>query len=89
MLYAIAVSMIVLWLLVVPTPLTEGGMIHVLPVIALVAIVFRLMRRQNVWATTGPHAMEGKGIVSPRGQSIRQQSKRPYERAPVFFRRSN
>jgi|WetSurMetagenome_2_1015567.scaffolds.fasta_scaffold417612_1 hypothetical protein len=71
MLYVVAVTMIVLWLLVVSTPLAKGGMVHVLLVIALVAIAIRLMRRQNVWVTRGPHSGVLKSIVRRYGKSLR------------------
>jgi len=77
MLYAIAFTMIVLWLLGVPTPYTKGGMIHVLLVIALVAIVLRLMRRQNVWVTWKPDAIRGKRNALQRRQSYRRGKETP------------
>ena len=72
--YAIAVILTALWLLVITTPYTKGGMIHVLPVIAIVGIVLRLMRRHSVWATKeqiGGSGFEGnKGIATQHGLSF-------------------
>ena len=44
MLYTIAVVLIVLWLLGFVTSYTMGGVIHVLLVIAIIMIVFNLIR---------------------------------------------
>ena len=44
MLYNIAVILIVLWLLGLVTSYTMGGVIHVLLVIAVVMILFQLIR---------------------------------------------
>jgi hypothetical protein len=44
MLETIVVLLIVLWLLGVLTSFTVGGLIHVLLVIAVIAILFRLIR---------------------------------------------
>jgi hypothetical protein len=71
MLVAIAVTMIVLWLLAMLTSWSMTGMMLTLPLIAIVAIVLRLMRRQNVWVTTKPHSMERKSLVRRHGQSLR------------------
>lgn len=43
MLYTIAVVLIVLWLLGLVTSYTMGGLIHVLLVIAIVAVLLRLI----------------------------------------------
>ena len=43
MLYTIAVVLVVLWLLVLVTSYTMGGLIHVLLVIALVAVLLRVI----------------------------------------------
>lgn len=45
MLYTVAVVMIVLWLLGLITASTMGGFIHILLVIAIVAILLRLIGR--------------------------------------------
>lgn len=45
MLYTVALVMIVLWLLGLITASTMGGFIHILLVIAIVAILLRLIRR--------------------------------------------
>ena len=50
MLYAIAVMMLIVWIFALASSITMGGMIHLLPVIAIVAIVVRLMGKQNVFA---------------------------------------
>ena len=43
MLYTIAVVLVVLWLLGLVTSYTMGGLIHVLLVIALVAVLLRVI----------------------------------------------
>jgi hypothetical protein len=43
MLYAIAVVLIILWLLGLVTSITAGGLIHVLLVIAIVVIPLRVI----------------------------------------------
>ena len=43
MLYTIAVILLILWLLGLVTSYTIGGFIHVLLVIALVVVLFRLI----------------------------------------------
>jgi hypothetical protein len=48
MLYAIAVVLIVLWLLGVVTSYTISGFIHVLLVIAVIAILVRLIKGRRV-----------------------------------------
>lgn len=45
MLYTVALVMIVLWLLGLITASTMGGFIHILLVIAIVAILLRLIGR--------------------------------------------
>jgi hypothetical protein len=77
MLYAIAVTMIALWLLAVPTHYIRGEMIHVLLLVALVAIVLRLTRRQNVWVTPKPDTIQRKSTAPRRGQSNRLAKGRP------------
>jgi hypothetical protein len=51
MLYLIAVVLIVLWLLGLVTSYTMGGFIHVLLVIAIVVVLLRVIRGQNVFGT--------------------------------------
>jgi hypothetical protein len=48
MLYIIAVVLIVMWLLGLITSYTMGGFIHILLVIAVIAILFRVIRGGNV-----------------------------------------
>ena len=48
MLYALAAVLIVLWLLGLITSTTMGGFIHVLLVIAVVAILLRVISGQRV-----------------------------------------
>ena len=48
MLETVAVLLIILWLLGVFTSYTLGGLIHVLLVIAVVAIVFRLISGRRI-----------------------------------------
>jgi hypothetical protein len=43
MLYALAVILIVLWLLGLVTSYTMGGLIHILLVIAIIVVVVRLL----------------------------------------------
>lgn len=45
MLYTIAVVMLILWLLGLITSYTMGGFIHILLVIAIVAVLLRLINR--------------------------------------------
>ena len=47
MLYTIAVVLIILWLLGLVTSYTLGGFIHILLVIAVIAILLRLIRGEN------------------------------------------
>lgn len=47
MLWTIAIILIVLWLLGIVTSYTIGGFIHVLLVIAIIAILIRLIKGQN------------------------------------------
>jgi hypothetical protein len=51
MLYVIAVVLIVLWLLGIVTSYTMGGFIHILLVIAIVVVLVRVIRGQNVFGT--------------------------------------
>ena len=48
MLYIIAVVLIILWLLGYVTSYTMGGFIHILLVIAVVAVLLRIIRGRNV-----------------------------------------
>lgn len=48
MLYTIAVILIVLWLLGLVTSYTMGGFIHILLVVAIVAILLRVISGRNV-----------------------------------------
>jgi hypothetical protein len=48
MLYTLAVILILLWLLGVMTATTLGGLIHVLLVIALVAVLLRVISGRRV-----------------------------------------
>ena len=48
MLFTIAVVLVVLWLLGLVTSYTLGGFIHVLLVIAVVVVVFRLIQGRRV-----------------------------------------
>jgi len=47
MLSAVIVVLVLLWALGVATAYTLGGLIHVLPVMALVVMVIRVVRRRN------------------------------------------
>ena len=51
MLYALAVIMLIVWLFALGSSITIGGMIHLLPVVSIVAIVLRLTGRHNVFST--------------------------------------
>jgi hypothetical protein len=48
MLYAIAVVLILLWILGLVTSYTMGGFIHVLLVIAVIVILVRIIRREKI-----------------------------------------
>ncbi len=48
MLWTIAMVMIVLWLLGLVTSTTMGGLIHVLLVLAVVAVLFRVIQGRRV-----------------------------------------
>jgi hypothetical protein len=48
MLYAIAVVLIILWLLGLVTSYTMGGFIHILLVIAVVVVVLRIISGKKV-----------------------------------------
>jgi hypothetical protein len=76
MLYAIALAMIALWLLAEFTSYIKGDMIHVLLVIALVAIVLRIMRRQNVWVALEPPSADGRNSDTHHHHSLRPGRRR-------------
>jgi len=48
MLYTIAVVLIILWLLGLVTSYTLGGFIHILIVIAIVAVLLRIISGRNL-----------------------------------------
>ena len=48
MLYTIAVILIVLWLLGVVTSFSLGGFIHILLVIAVIVVLIRVIRGENL-----------------------------------------
>jgi hypothetical protein len=48
MLYTIAVVLVILWLLGVVTSYTIGGFIHILLVIAIISILFRVISGRKV-----------------------------------------
>jgi hypothetical protein len=48
MLLAIAVILVVLWLLGIVTSYTMGGFIHVLLVIAIIVVLLRIIRGRNI-----------------------------------------
>ena len=48
MLETLAIGLIVLWILGLVSSYTMGGLIHILLVIALVALLFRLLRGQKL-----------------------------------------
>jgi hypothetical protein len=48
MLYTIAVILLVLWLLGLLASYTMGGFIHILLVIAIVVVLLRVIRGENV-----------------------------------------
>lgn len=49
MLYTIAVILIILWLLGVVTSYTMNGFIHVLLVIAIITVLLRVIRGENIF----------------------------------------
>ncbi len=51
MLYTIAVVLVVLWLLGMVSSYTMGGFVHILLVIAIVVVLLRVIRGQNVLGT--------------------------------------
>ena len=48
MLYTIAVVLLILWLLGLVTATTMGGFIHILLVIALIAVLFRIISGRRI-----------------------------------------
>ncbi len=48
MLYTIAVILLVLWLLGLVTSFTAGGLIHILLVIAVIAVVYQLLTGRKI-----------------------------------------
>lgn len=48
MLYTIAVILLVLWLLGLVTSFTAGGLLHILLVVAVIAVVYQLITGRNV-----------------------------------------
>jgi hypothetical protein len=48
MLYTIAVILVVLWLIGLVSSYTMGGLIHVLLVIAIIVVLLRIIRGENV-----------------------------------------
>lgn len=48
MLYTIAVILLVLWLLGLVTSFTAGGLLHILLVVAVIAVVFQLITGRKV-----------------------------------------
>ncbi len=49
MLYTIAVILIILWLLGIVTSYTMNGFIHVLLVIAIITVLLRVIRGENIF----------------------------------------
>ena len=48
MLYTIAVVLLVLWILGLVTPVTGGGLLHVLLVLAVIAVAYQLITGRRV-----------------------------------------
>jgi uncharacterized protein DUF5670 len=48
MIWTVAVILLVLWLLGMVSSYTMGGLIHVLLVVALIAVLFQLFRGRNL-----------------------------------------
>jgi hypothetical protein len=48
MLYTIAVVLVILWLLGVVTSYTIGGFIHILLVIAIISVLFRVISGRKI-----------------------------------------
>ena len=48
MLYTIAVILLVLWLLGIVTSFTAGGLLHILLVVAVIAVVYQLITGRRI-----------------------------------------
>ncbi len=48
MIYTIAVILLVLWLLGMVTSFTAGGLLHILLVVAVIAVVYQLITGRSV-----------------------------------------
>ncbi len=48
MLYTIAVILLVLWLLGLVTSFTAGGLLHILLVVAVIAVVYQLITGRKI-----------------------------------------
>jgi hypothetical protein len=48
MLYTIAIILVVLWLVGMLTSVTLGGLIHILLVIAIIAVLFRIISGRSI-----------------------------------------
>ena len=48
MLYTIAVVLLILWLLGVATSVTAGGLLHVLLVVAVIAVLYQVITGRSV-----------------------------------------
>jgi hypothetical protein len=48
MIYTIAVILLVLWLLGMVTSFTAGGLLHILLVVAVIAVVYQLVTGRSV-----------------------------------------
>ena len=48
MLYTIAVVLLLLWLLGLVTSYTMGGFIHILLIVAVVVVLLRIIRGENI-----------------------------------------
>ncbi|MEO5689877.1 MAG: lmo0937 family membrane protein [Burkholderiaceae bacterium] len=48
MLYTIAVVLVILWLIGMLTSVTMGGLIHILLVIAIIAVLFRVISGRGI-----------------------------------------
>ena len=70
MIYTIAVVLLVLWLLGMVTAFTAGGLLHVLLVLAVVAVLYQLITGRSVGCRGGhqpPATSSGLGWpISPR-----------------------
>jgi len=48
MLWTIAVVLVILWVLGMVTSYTMGGFIHILLVVAIIAVLIRIIRRKRI-----------------------------------------